>query len=102
MTTMEKQNGTGYKAVREVSLNDVRPRNYPVSIYHGLYQEMRLRLEQTKPGYALALEFADEPEAKRHKQALARLFRKFDGAGFASVAQRGALVYIYRGKNWMK
>ena len=92
-------------APREVFC-DALPKRQQRSKYADLYEDILLRLEQTKPTMALVYPLLNSTNPKNVSCAILRLARNNKGPGYLAVSPRadenGSYIIVRRGKNWSK
>ena len=90
----------------EVPVREMRSGSIVDKIKHDFWREVALRLEQTKPQFAVRYEFADADDAAAYQRYVMQMMRKGHGKGFVQSSKRRAeqdgvwYVYFARGPNW--
>lgn len=70
--------------------------------WDDLYRDVRLRLEQTPPRYALRLEFDENDTARKATNALRARFKKHEPDGYVHLRVTTQNVFVWRGENYVK
>lgn len=94
-------------AIREVKDLPPKRRVRKQSRYNELIDDLTLRLEQTpRPRWLVVEKPMSRRQAKAAQQAIAGIFRRWNGAGFVETAIRSNgspdvyEVYVRRGENY--
>lgn len=88
--------------ITEVPAQSV-PKRYPYARWTPLAEELKLRLEQTPSRAALEIPIeGGAKEAARAASSIVHWFKHRYGKGHVICRQRGDVLYVARGPNYMK